>query len=146
MTIISIDNLTKRYGPRTGVDDVCLTVQRGSIFGFLGPNGAGKTTAIRVLLGLLRPTAGGAAICGRDCWREGKRIRQDIGYIPGDLRLYPWMTGHNASRLLSRVRGGDRATHTRSFHVLGERFELEMSVPVRAMSRAPGRLEPNLLA
>src|SRR5262249_300112 len=96
---IEIQSLTRRYGPRRGVEAVNLAVPEGSLFGFLGPKGAGKPTPIRVLLGSLRPTAGSARVLGLDCWSQSARIKAEVGYIPGDLRLYPWMTGESALRI-----------------------------------------------
>jgi ABC-2 type transport system ATP-binding protein len=98
METIIAESLTQRYGRHTGIKDINLIVPEGSLFGFLGPNGAGKTTTIRVLLGFLRPTAGRAAIFGMDSWRDSRRIKDDVGYLPGDLRLYPWLDGVSSSR------------------------------------------------
>lgn len=109
-----------------------LNVPAGTIFGFLGPNGAGKTTTIRMLLGFLRPTAGRVSAFGMDCWRDSPRIKRDIGYLPGDLRLYPSMNATTALRLVERIRGIDMLAPGRA---LAERFDLNMQVTVRAMSR-----------
>ncbi len=132
MGIITIENLTKRYGRRVGVADLSLEVPEGSIFGFLGPNGSGKTTTIRVLLGLLRPTAGTARIFGMNCVQEGHRIKAEVGYLPGDLRLYSWMTAESALRLISRIRGRDLSQEGRR---LIDVFGLDPAVRVRNMSR-----------
>ncbi|MGD2110498.1 MAG: ABC transporter ATP-binding protein [Phycisphaerae bacterium] len=132
MGVIVIDNLTKCYGRRVGVERLSLSVPQGSIFGFLGPNGAGKTTAIRVLLALLRPTSGNATIFGRDCWRDSHRIKRDIGYVPGDLRLHAWMTARSALRVFGEVRGRDL---TNPGQALIEQLDLEPGVRVRNMSR-----------
>lgn len=85
--------LTKRYGPLTALNDLNLDVVRGEVLGFLGLNGAGKTTAIRLLLDMLRPTSGKAFIFGHDCWLEGEAARAQVGYLPGELGLYPDLTG-----------------------------------------------------
>ena len=90
---ISIRGLTKRYGPLTALNDLNLDIERGEILGFLGLNGAGKSTTIRLLLDLLRPTAGRAFIFGHDCWTEGLEARARIGYLPGELGLYLDLTG-----------------------------------------------------
>jgi ABC-2 type transport system ATP-binding protein len=132
MSIIKTEQLSRRYGRRVGIDAVHLDIGEGEIFGFLGPNGAGKTTTIRLLLGFLRPTAGRATICGLDCWRQSPRIKRDVGYLPGDLRLYPWITGRMALKIIGRVRGVDLRTDGAE---LAERFRLEMDLPVRKMSR-----------
>ncbi|MEK6799422.1 MAG: ABC transporter ATP-binding protein [Planctomycetota bacterium] len=129
---VVIEGLTKHYGRRVGVDSLSFSVPRGSIFGFLGPNGSGKTTTIRVLMGFLQPTRGRATAFGRDCWRESDRIKANVGYLPGDLRLYPWLTGVLACRISGEVRRRDlMAPGSR----LAEQFGLDMDLPVRAMSR-----------
>jgi ABC-2 type transport system ATP-binding protein len=124
--------LTRRYGRRPGVEDLNLSVPEGSLFGFLGPNGAGKTTTIRVLLGFLRPTDGHASIFGLDCWRHSARIKADVGYLPGDLRLHPWLTGREALKLFGAIRRRDLLPEGRD---LAERFHLDLDVKVRRMSR-----------
>jgi len=129
---IQLDNLTRRYGRRRGVEGVSLSVPEGALFGFLGPNGAGKTTTIRVMLGFLRPTSGEARIFGLDCWRDSKAIKRDIGYLPGDLRLPAWMDGTNALSIFGAVRGRDLAGAGRE---LAEKFDLDLRVKVRDMSR-----------
>src|SRR5262245_31393865 len=130
--IIAIDNLTRTYGRRRGIERVSLSVPEGILFGFLGPNGAGKTTTIRVLLGFLKPTSGGARIFGKECWRSSAAIKRDVGYLPGDLRLPAWMNGQQALSIFGAIRGVDLATRGRA---LAERFDLDLRVKVRSMSR-----------
>jgi len=89
--------LTKRYGPLTALNHLNLNVVQGEVFGFLGLNGAGKTTAIRLLLDLLRPTSGKAFIFGHDCWADGLAARARVGYLPGELGLYPDLTASKFS-------------------------------------------------
>ena len=132
MYVIETDKLTKRYGQRVGVDSVSLAIPSGAIFGFLGPNGAGKTTTIRLLLALLRPTEGAARVFGLDCWRHASRIKRDLGYVPGDLRLYHWMTTRSALAIVGKVRGQDL---TSAGVQLAREFNLELDVRVRNMSR-----------
>lgn len=132
MGAIIIEGLSKRYGERVGIDSLSLSIPRGAVFGFLGPNGAGKTTTIRLLLGLLRPTQGHAVVLGLAAWREGPRVRADIGYLPGDLRLYPWMTAHSSLEIFGQVR---RLHILEAGLALCERFALETEVRVRNMSR-----------
>ncbi|MCP4246253.1 MAG: ABC transporter ATP-binding protein [bacterium] len=132
MSIIAVEHLTKRYGPRVGVSDLCLEVSAGAVFGFLGPNGAGKSTTIRTLVGLLRPNGGRARVFGLDCWGDGRRVRADVGYLPGDLRLYPWLTGRAALAIVGRIRGQDL---TDAGEALAQRFALDLNVKVRSMSR-----------
>ncbi|NNM26139.1 MAG: ATP-binding cassette domain-containing protein [Phycisphaerales bacterium] len=130
--IIAARGLTRRYGRRIGVDDIDLDVSAGALFGFLGPNGAGKTTFIRLVLGFLRPSEGSVRVLGHDAWGGGARVKRDVGYLPGDLRLYPWMTAAGALAIAGGVRGLDLREAGRE---LAERFELETTVRVRAMSR-----------
>ena len=132
MAILTTRQLGKRYGTKVGVEDVNLEIDPGTIFGFLGPNGAGKTTAIRLLLGFLKPTAGEAQILGLDCWRKSHRIKRDVGYLAGDVRLYPWLTVRNALPILS---GARKQKLNDPGLVLAERFALNPDKPVRKMSR-----------
>jgi ABC-2 type transport system ATP-binding protein len=131
-SVVSVECLTRRYGRRTGIQQLSFEVPEGSLFGFLGPNGSGKTTTIRVLLGLLRPNEGRARIFGRDCWRDGHHIKADLGYLPGDLRLYSWLTCREAMRIFGRVRGRELL---RTGLALAEEFELDPDLRVTAMSR-----------
>lgn len=100
---ISLRALTKFYGRQRGIEGLTFDVAPGEAFGFLGPNGAGKTTAIRVLLGLLRPTSGEARILGSDCWSD-YRVRSRVGYLPGSLAVYKTMTVHAYLALMMRMR------------------------------------------
>jgi ABC-2 type transport system ATP-binding protein len=132
VSVIQIENLTRRYGRRRGIERISLSIPEGMLFGFLGPNGAGKTTTIRVMLGLMRPSDGSARLFGLDCWRDSKAIKRDLGYLPGDLRLPPWLTGDKALSIFGAVRGKDiRPCGTE----LAERLDLDLSVKVREMSR-----------
>ncbi|UCD76186.1 MAG: ABC transporter ATP-binding protein, partial [Phycisphaerales bacterium] len=130
--MIETINLTKKYGELVALNNLNLSINDGDCFGFIGPNGAGKTTTIRVLLGLLRPSGGGASIFGLDCWKRSPRIKRDVGYLPGDLRLYPWMTARNAIGIVGQVRKRGLAERGRE---LWDRFELDPEVRVRQMSR-----------
>ena len=121
MDIIETKNLTKYYRKIKGIEDVTLSVKKGEIFGFLGPNGEGKTTAIRTLLGFLKPTSGKAYIFGLDIEEDGIEIKQDIGYIPGDLNLYGNMTGRQFLNYFISLRNSD----IRLNHLLtGSSFQL----------------------
>ncbi len=91
MNIIEVSHLTKYYGKSRGIVDVSFNVAEGEIFGFIGPNGAGKSTTIRLLLALIYPTSGTAKIFGKDCFRFGPEIRQDIGYLPSEVFYYEGM-------------------------------------------------------
>ena len=107
MDIIEIKNLTKYYGKIKGIEDVSFSVKKGEIFGFLGPNGAVKTTTIRTLLGFLKPTSGNAYIFGLDIEEDGIEIKQDVGYIPGDLTLYGHLTGRQFLNYFISLRDSD---------------------------------------
>ncbi|MHC4697220.1 MAG: ABC transporter ATP-binding protein [Planctomycetota bacterium] len=132
MTVILTEQLTRRYGRRVGVERLSISVPAGTLFGFLGPNGSGKTTTIRVLLGLLKASEGSAAVLGFDSWRDSHRIKAEVGYLPGDLRLYPWLTCRESISIFGRARGRDLSHATLE---LAEDFDLEPDVRVRTMSR-----------
>jgi ABC-2 type transport system ATP-binding protein len=126
------DNLTKHYGPRPALRGLNLRVPSGRLFGFLGPNGAGKTTAIRVLLGLLRATAGRAQVLGRDVWRDGPALRARVGYLPGDVRFYDWMTGRATLAFVDAARRSNAWAEARR---LTKRLDLDLSRRIRDYSR-----------
>jgi ABC-2 type transport system ATP-binding protein len=132
MSVIETSGLTMSYGARRGIQDVSLQIEAGEIFGFLGPNGAGKSTTIRILMGLLRASAGRACIFGMDCWKSGALIRRDVGYVAGDVRLYPWLTLNRGLKILSQIHGRSLQSEGRQ---LAERFRLEPDLSVRKMSR-----------
>jgi ABC-2 type transport system ATP-binding protein len=103
---IRTQGLTKHYGDVAALVDLDLEVHRGEVLGFLGPNGAGKTTTIRTLLDEIRPTAGSATILGLDSHRDSVAIRRHIGYLPGDLAMYPNLTGRDTLTYFANLRGG----------------------------------------
>ena len=109
--MIATTGLTKRYGGARGIHDVDLSVNEGEIFGFLGPNGAGKTTTIRLLLGLLRPTAGRATIAGHDCWTDSTAVKRLVGYLPGEFACDPALTGAQLLTYLGNLRGDVDSDH-----------------------------------
>jgi len=120
MDVLITESLSKSYGRQVALRGVSLRVAAGRRFGFLGPNGAGKTTTIRILLGLLRPTSGSARVHGLDPWKDGPRVRQRVGYLPGDVRLYEHLTGEQTLAFLAAARGVDcRAEICRLCEVLG---------------------------
>ena len=119
---IRTDGLTKYYGRVVGVEDLTLSVPKGETFGFLGPNGAGKTTTIRLLLDLLRPSSGTASIGGFDCRRQGLQARALVGYLPGELPVYPDLTGHGFIQFLARV--GTRPVASATLERLLQRFDV----------------------
>ncbi|UQW99837.1 ABC transporter ATP-binding protein [Streptomyces sp. RerS4] len=102
---IELTGLTKRYGPVTGIDRLNLTVRPGEVFGFLGPNGAGKTTTLRCLTGLLRPSEGRVRVLGLEPIADHRRVAPQLGYLPGELRLYPELSGAETLDLLSALQG-----------------------------------------
>jgi ABC-2 type transport system ATP-binding protein len=103
---IETTGLTKYYGKARGIVDLDLEVGAGEVFGFLGPNGAGKTTTLRLFLDLIRPTSGRALVLGRDSHRDTLAIQARSGYLPGELSLYPNLTGQEMLRYLANLRGG----------------------------------------
>jgi ABC-2 type transport system ATP-binding protein len=123
--------LTKYYGRQRGVVDLGLTVERGEVFGFLGPNGAGKSTTIHLLVGQIRPSAGGATVVGRDCWRDRDEVLRRVGFLPGELALYERLTGRQMLEYLAALRGGVRRARLDG---LVERFEVELDRPIRDLS------------
>ena len=103
--IIETNNLSVYYGRQRGVHDLNMTVEEGEVYGFLGPNGAGKTTTLRVLLDIIRPTAGRATVFGLDCRKDGVGIRRRVGYIPGELMLYAQLRAEEYLDMVTRVSG-----------------------------------------
>lgn len=131
MAAIRLEGLTKSYGKARGIVDVDLEVAPGEVFGFLGPNGAGKTTTIRILLDLIRPTAGSARVLGFDSVDDSMEIRRRVGYLPGELALWEWMTTRQALDHLAALRGGvDDGYRNR----LLERFEVEPDRKIKDLS------------
>lgn len=124
--------LTKTYGPIRAVDRLDLCVEPGQVFGFLGPNGAGKTTTIRLLLGLQRPTAGRAELLGFDSERDSIEIHRRLGYLPGELELYPHLNGRQHIEWFARARG---ITDLALAHELVQRFGVTTTRPVRDLSK-----------
>ena len=128
---ICTQGLTKHYGDVRALVDLDLEVRRGEVFGFLGPNGAGKTTAIRTLTDELRPTTGTATIVGLDCQRHAVEIREHLGYLPGDLSLYPKLTGRETLRFFANLRGGVDWDHVEH---LADRLDADLSRRVGELS------------
>jgi ABC-2 type transport system ATP-binding protein len=130
--VIATQVLTKRYGRFTALSGVSLEVRRGEILGLLGPNGAGKTTFIRLLVGMLYPTSGGATVAGLDPWRQGLEVRRLISFLPGEIRLFGHLTGFAMLQYMCGLRNGiglDRAV------ALAEGvMELDLSRKVRTYS------------
>lgn len=105
MNMLRTINLTKKFGSFTALDGVDLEVQEGEVYGFIGPNGAGKSTTIRILLGILRATKGKAEIFGKDAWRDAVEIHKRLAYVPGDVNLWPNLTGGEVIDLFMKMNG-----------------------------------------
>ncbi|HET8717281.1 MAG TPA: ABC transporter ATP-binding protein [Nocardioidaceae bacterium] len=129
---IVVTSLVKRFGSTTALDGLDLTVRAGEVHGFVGPNGSGKSTTIRVLLGLLRPDAGEARLLGGDPWRDAARLHRRLAYVPGDVTLWPNLTGGEVIDLLARLRGG---LDTRRRDELLDRFDLDPRKRTRSYSK-----------
>jgi len=128
---IRTTRLTKDYGQGHGLFDLDLEVQRGVILGFLGPNGAGKSTTMRLLLDLIKPTSGSATLLGLDSQADSLEIRRRVGFLPGDLALYPMMSGAAMLDYLAELRGG---VNKRVRDALAERFDAELGRRIRELS------------
>ena len=129
---ISISGLVKTFGSTRALDGLDLEIETGKVHGFLGPNGAGKTTTLRILLGLLRADAGSTTVLGGDPWADAVELHRRLAYVPGDVELWPNLTGGEAIDLLGRLRGGlDRARRDE----LLERFDLDPTKKGRTYSK-----------
>jgi ABC-2 type transport system ATP-binding protein len=120
---IRTTRLTKDYGHARGLFDLDLEVRRGEILGFLGPNGAGKSTTMRLLLDLIEPTSGSATLLGFDSRSDSLEVRRRVGFLPGDLALYPTLSGAAMLDYLAELRGGVKK---RVRYALAERFDAEL--------------------
>src|ERR1700761_2616289 len=129
---IDVDGLIKRFGQVTALDGLDLRVATGEVHGFLGPNGAGKTTTIRILLGLMRADGGRASLLGGDPWAESTKLHKRLAYVPGDVTLWPSLTGGEVIDLLGRLRGG--LDPKRRAELL-ERFQLDPRKKGRTYSK-----------
>lgn len=132
MSMLKVENLVKRFGRFTALDGVNLSLNEGEVYGFIGPNGAGKTTTIRVLLGILQPTDGTATIFGKDCWKDAVEIHKRIAYVPGDVNLWPNLTGGEVIDLFVRLRGDGNKRYQDN---LLERFDLDPTKKCRTYSK-----------
>jgi len=131
--VIDVQGLVKTFGPNRALDGLDLEVRRAEVHGFLGPNGAGKSTTIRALLGLLRVDAGHATVLGLDPWRDAVAIHRRLAYVPGDVALWPNLSGGETIDMLLRMRGADpSASHRKE---LLEKFDLDPTKKGRAYSK-----------
>lgn len=140
--ILRTEGLTKRYGAIAALDDLSLTINKGEVLGYLGPNGAGKTTTIRLLLGLIKPTAGKAEIFGLDAADKKIEIHRRTAYVPGEATLWPSLTGAETLHLLAAVHGETDEAYRAE---LIKRFEFDPSKKVRAYSKG-NKQKINLIA
>ncbi|BAS12545.1 bacitracin transport ATP-binding protein BcrA [Arthrobacter sp. Hiyo8] len=136
-TVIQTVDLHKNFGRVKALDGLDLEVHKGEIHGFLGPNGAGKTTTLRILLGLARPSSGSASVLGMHPWADAVELHRRVASIPGDVSLWPNLSGGEAIDLLSRLRGGgvDHAAFKERKHHLCELFDFDPGKKGRAYSK-----------
>ncbi|MEU7143859.1 ABC transporter ATP-binding protein [Nocardia sp. NPDC046473] len=130
--VIHIEDLRKTFGHVAALDGLNLAVREGEIHGFLGPNGSGKSTTIRVLLGILRATSGRAELFGRDPWADAVALHHELAYVPGDVTLWPSLSGGETIDLLARMRGGINKDRREE---LIQRFDLDPRKKARTYSK-----------
>jgi ABC-2 type transport system ATP-binding protein len=130
--VIEIAGLVKRFGTVRALDDLDLTVRTGEVHGFLGPNGAGKSTTIRVLLGLLRVDSGSVELFGGDPWRQAAELHRRLAYVPGEVNLWPGLTGGEVIDFLGHLRGGINESRRAD---LVRRFRLDTTKKGKAYSK-----------
>ena len=129
---LEINNLTKKFSKFTALDGVNVTVEKGEVFGYIGPNGAGKTTTIRVMLGILKATSGSTKMFGMDSWRDAVEIHKKIAYVPGDVTLWPNLTGGEVIDLFIKLRGKHDKSRREK---LLEMFDLDPTKKCRTYSK-----------
>jgi len=125
--VIETEGLSKRFGDTQAVSELSLRVEAGEVMGFLGPNGSGKTTTIRLLMGLLRPSAGRASILGRDCHADAVALKRDVGYLPDEPFLYSYLSGVETLEMVAGLHGFARAEARRRAAAITERLGLAES-------------------
>lgn len=132
MGILEVKSVTKKFGSFKALDEISFQVNSGEIFGFIGPNGAGKTTTIRILLGLLKATSGEAKIFGKDAWKDAVDIHKRLAYVPGEVNLWPNLTGGEIIDLFLKMSGN--ADWKRRDELI-ERFQLDPTKKSRTYSK-----------
>lgn len=136
MNSIEISKLTKSFGRQKALDGVDLTVNEGEIYGFIGPNGAGKSTTIRILLGMLRKDSGNVRLLGGDPWNDAVKLHEQIAYVPGDVTLWPNLTGGEVINFLGRLHGGFDLVKQKE---LIDTFQLDIRKKVRHILRVTNK-------
>lgn len=131
-SILEVKDLTKQFGKVKAIDHISLTLNPGEVFGYIGPNGAGKTTTINVLLGILKADSGSAEIFGMDAWKDAVEIHKRISFVPGDVNLWPNLTGGEVIDVFASLRG--KADKEKRKKLL-ERFELDVTKKCRTYSK-----------
>jgi len=132
MSVLKTVGLTKKFGDFSALDGVDIEVKEGEVYGFIGPNGSGKSTTIRVLLGILKATEGEVTIFGKDAWKDAVEIHKRVAYVPGDVSLWPNLTGGEVIDLFVKLRGGNHASRREE---LIRRFDLDPSKKCRTYSK-----------
>ncbi len=132
VAMVQTTGLSKSYGRVPALSDVSLCIGGGEVFGYLGPNGAGKTTTLRLLMGLIRPTAGSAAVLGFDAWHDSAEIHRRVGYLQGEAALYDRLTGRQHISYFCHLRGtGDQSGAIK----LADRLDLDLDQAARTLSK-----------
>ncbi len=132
MSVLELKEVTKTYGKVVALDNVSFQVEKGEVYGFIGPNGAGKTTAIRILLGILKPDKGEVLINGLNAWSDAVEIHKNIAYVPGEVNLWPNLTGGEVIDFFARLKG---AVTQESLDELYHRFDLDPTKKCRTYSK-----------
>ena len=132
MSLLKVTNLTKKFGAFTALDKVNLEVNKGEIYGFIGPNGAGKSTTIRVLLGILKATDGDVKLFDKDAWNDAVEIHRRVAYVPGDVNLWPNLTGGEVIDLFVKLRGANNKSRREE---LIKKFDLDPTKKCRTYSK-----------
>ncbi|HZH61717.1 MAG TPA: ABC transporter ATP-binding protein [Metabacillus sp.] len=132
MTILNAINVTKKFGKSTVLNGVNIEVNQGEVYGFIGPNGAGKSTTIRILLGILKASGGQVRIFGKDAWKDAVDIHKHLAYVPGDVNLWPNLTGGEVIDLFMKLQG---STNNKRREELIQRFNLDPTRKCRTYSK-----------
>ncbi|WP_432361551.1 ABC transporter ATP-binding protein [Sporosarcina sp. UB5] len=132
MSVLEVKDVTKTFGKFTALDGVNFNIGSGEVFGFIGPNGSGKSTTIRIILGILKATGGDVSVFGKDAWHDAVEIHKRLAYVPGDVNLWPNLTGGEVIDLFSKLRG---STTTSRREELIRKFDLDPTKKCRTYSK-----------